>query len=243
MPDDRTDEIVIPALMRAARGSYAAAIAERLEAAGIDDLPRHGPFVLGGMANHGGSAADMIGGLGISKQRASQLVDTLVLRGYLTREVNADDRRRTTILLTDRGRAAAAKSAPRSIRSTPNWPRCCRRPNWPGCARVCSRCRRSVSGTPPAAPTEPGRRRVQTGSAGGRVARRRSDRQRRHRRRQRRAQHAQHRFGDLGVSALSDPGGEVDRRRRSGGRSARPGPPAAGPRSPAGRRRGRPGPR
>jgi DNA-binding MarR family transcriptional regulator len=94
--------------MRAARGSYAAAIAERLEAAGIDDLPRHGPFVLGGMANHGGSAADMIGGLGISKQRASQLVDTLVLRGYLTREINADDRRRTTILLTDRGRAAAA---------------------------------------------------------------------------------------------------------------------------------------
>ena len=39
----------------------------------------------------------MIGGLGISKQRASQLVDTLVLRGYLTREVNAEDRRRTTI--------------------------------------------------------------------------------------------------------------------------------------------------
>jgi DNA-binding MarR family transcriptional regulator len=107
--DDRTDEVVIPALMRAARGSYAAAIAERLEAAGIDDLPRHGAFVVGGMANHGGSAADMIGGLGISKQRASQLVDTLVLRGYLTREVNAEDRRRTTIRLTDRGRAAAAE--------------------------------------------------------------------------------------------------------------------------------------
>ena len=51
----------------------------------------------------------MIAGLGISKQRASQLVDTLVLRGYLTREVNAEDRRRTTILLTDRGRAAAAE--------------------------------------------------------------------------------------------------------------------------------------
>src|ERR1700753_510285 len=103
------DEVAIPALMRAARGSYAAAINDRLEAAGIDDLPRHGAFVLGGMALHGGSAADMIGGLGISKQRASQLVDTLVLRGYLAREVNAEDRRRTTILLTDRGRAAAAE--------------------------------------------------------------------------------------------------------------------------------------
>jgi DNA-binding MarR family transcriptional regulator len=109
MPAETADDIVIPALMRAARGSYGAVIAQRLEAAGIDDLPRHGAFVLGGMANHGGSAADMIAGLGISKQRASQLVDTLVLRGYLTREVNADDRRRTTIRLTDRGRAAAAE--------------------------------------------------------------------------------------------------------------------------------------
>src|ERR1700733_7130454 len=109
MTEDTTDDVVIPALMRAARGSYGPVIAQRLEAAGIDDLPRHGAFVLGGMANHGGSAADMIDGLGISKQRASQLIDTLVLRGYLTREVNADDRRRTTILLTDRGRAAAAE--------------------------------------------------------------------------------------------------------------------------------------
>jgi DNA-binding MarR family transcriptional regulator len=33
----------------------------------------------------------------------------MVLRGYLTREVNAEDRRRTTILLTERGRAAAAE--------------------------------------------------------------------------------------------------------------------------------------
>jgi DNA-binding MarR family transcriptional regulator len=109
MTEDTPDDVVIPALLRAARGSYGAVIAQSLEAAGIDDLPRHGAFVLGGMANRGGSAADMIAGLGISKQRASQLVDTLVLRGYLTREVNAEDRRRTTILLTDRGRAAAAE--------------------------------------------------------------------------------------------------------------------------------------
>ena len=107
MPPTPADEVVIPALLRAARGSYSRAIAQRLDAAGIDDLPRHGPFVLGGMANRGGTAAEMIAGLGISKQRASQLIDTLVLRGYLIREINADDRRRTTVLLTERGRAAA----------------------------------------------------------------------------------------------------------------------------------------
>jgi DNA-binding MarR family transcriptional regulator len=102
------DHVVIPALLRAARGSYAQAIRLHLEEAGFDDLPRNGGFVLGGVANHGGSAVDMIRGLGVSKQAASQLIDTLVLRGYLTRDMNPDDRRRMTLELTDRGRAAAA---------------------------------------------------------------------------------------------------------------------------------------
>jgi DNA-binding MarR family transcriptional regulator len=102
------DEVVLPALLRAARGSYAQAIRVHLAEAGFDDLPRNGGFVLGGMANHGGSAADMIRGLGVSKQAASQLIDTLVLRGYLTRDPNPDDRRRMTLELTDRGRAAAS---------------------------------------------------------------------------------------------------------------------------------------
>jgi len=98
----------IPALMRAARGSYAQVIGARLAAAGFDDLPRNGPFVLGALANWGGSASDMTRALGVTKQAASQLIDTLVLRGYLTREVNPSDRRRMAIDLTDRGRAAAA---------------------------------------------------------------------------------------------------------------------------------------
>ena len=102
------EEVVIPALLRAARGSYAHAIKTRLAAAGFDDLPRNGGFVLGGMGNHGGSASDMIDGLGVTKQAASQLIDTLVLRGYLTRETDAADRRRMRIELTERGRAAAA---------------------------------------------------------------------------------------------------------------------------------------
>ena len=101
------DEAAIPALLRGARGSYAAAIGVQLAAAGFDDLPRNGGFVLGGMANFGGSAGDMIRALGVSKQAASQLIDTLVLRGYLAREVNTQDRRRMVIGLTERGRAAA----------------------------------------------------------------------------------------------------------------------------------------
>ncbi len=96
----------IPALMRAARGSYAQAITRDLVAAGFEDVPRSGPFVLGGMVNWGTSVADMVDGLGVTRQAASQLIDILVLRGYLTRETNADDRRRITVGLTPRGEAA-----------------------------------------------------------------------------------------------------------------------------------------
>ncbi len=105
--DDSHGEANLPALLRAARGSYGNAVRSSLAAAGFDDLPRNGPFVLGGMANRGASASDLIEALDVSKQAASQLIDALVLRGYLTREVNPEDRRRLTIELTERGRAAA----------------------------------------------------------------------------------------------------------------------------------------
>lgn len=102
------EEIVIPALLRAARGAYRIAVRERLRAGGFDDLPQNGPYVLGGMGNRGATASDLVRQLGVTKQAASQLVDTLVLRGYLERRPDPDDRRRLTIELTERGRAAAA---------------------------------------------------------------------------------------------------------------------------------------
>jgi DNA-binding MarR family transcriptional regulator len=49
----------------------------------------------------------LIDELRLSKQAAGQLVDTLVTRDYLKREVDSEDRRRLTIGLTERGRAAA----------------------------------------------------------------------------------------------------------------------------------------
>jgi DNA-binding MarR family transcriptional regulator len=101
------DDVVVPALLRAARSCYGNAIRSSLAVAGFDDVPRNGSFVLGGMANHGGSATGLIRELGVSKQAASQLIDTLVLRGYLVRDVDPQDRRRQTLAVTERGRAAA----------------------------------------------------------------------------------------------------------------------------------------
>jgi DNA-binding MarR family transcriptional regulator len=100
--------VPIPALIRAARGAYGHAVVRALARDGFEDLPRNGAFVLGGIANHGVAAGDLIRQLGVSKQAASQLVDALVVRGYVERAVDADDRRRITITTTERGRAAAA---------------------------------------------------------------------------------------------------------------------------------------
>lgn len=91
------DDVPIPALLRAARGAYGHAIRRRLAGAGLDDLPRNAAFVLGGMANRGVAAADLLRQLGA---RAGELVDALVARGYL-------EKRNTTLELTPRGEAAA----------------------------------------------------------------------------------------------------------------------------------------
>ena len=102
------DEVAMPALLRAARRTYAAAVRSALAAAGCDDMPRNGSFVVGAIARTGAPLGEIVVWLGASKQAAGQLVDTLVTRGYLDRTVDPDDRRRLTIALTERGQAAAA---------------------------------------------------------------------------------------------------------------------------------------
>ena len=105
--DGTAPGIPIPALLRHARGAFALAIRNELRGGDFEDLPANGSYVLGGMAHHQVAASQLIHELGVSKQAASQLVDTLVVRGYLTRQIDPSDRRRMTLELTERGRAAA----------------------------------------------------------------------------------------------------------------------------------------
>src|SRR5215469_11166245 len=104
------DEIVLPALLRHARTTYGAAMRQALAEAGYDDIPGNGLYVIGGLALNREDIplGQLIRELRISKQAAGQLVDTLVTRGYLERAVDKDDRRKLTVTLTERGRAAAA---------------------------------------------------------------------------------------------------------------------------------------
>jgi DNA-binding MarR family transcriptional regulator len=107
-PDGGYDDVATPALLRAAWRTYGAAVREALADAGCDDMPRNGSFVVGAIVRTGAPLGEIITWLGVSKQAAGQLVDTLVTRGYLERAVDPDDRRRLTVGLTGRGEAAAA---------------------------------------------------------------------------------------------------------------------------------------
>jgi DNA-binding MarR family transcriptional regulator len=101
-------EFSLPVLLRAARRTYAAAVSESLATAGFEDIPRNGVFVMGAISRADAPLGDIIQWLGVSKQAAGQLVDLLVLRGYVAREVDPQDRRRLKVNLTEHGRAAAA---------------------------------------------------------------------------------------------------------------------------------------
>jgi DNA-binding MarR family transcriptional regulator len=111
MPDETPwyETIALPALLRHARTTYGVSMRKALDEAGYDDIPGNGLYVIGGLALGAEDVplGQLIKELRISKQAAGQLVDALVTRGYLERSVDKDDRRKLTVTLTERGKAAA----------------------------------------------------------------------------------------------------------------------------------------
>jgi DNA-binding MarR family transcriptional regulator len=107
------EQPVMPALLRHARYTYGAAMRRALAQAGFGDIPRNGLYVIGGLALGIGDAplGQLIKELRTSKQAAGLLVDALVMRGYLERTVDKDDRRKMIVALTERGKQAAAAQA------------------------------------------------------------------------------------------------------------------------------------
>lgn len=102
-------EVSLPALLRHARGTYGRAMRAALAEAGCGDIPANGLYIIGGLAQEAGGVpiGKLVRDLGITKQGAGQLVDTLVLRGYLRRTPDENDRRQLLVTLTERGMAAA----------------------------------------------------------------------------------------------------------------------------------------
>lgn len=97
----------LPGLLRAARAVFASRIRNALARSGYDDVPGNGLFVIAATARGDATMSAIIERLGVSKQAAGQLIDTMVTRGYLDRTVDPEDRRRLRIALSERGRAVA----------------------------------------------------------------------------------------------------------------------------------------
>ena len=96
------------ALLRAAFRSYGDVVRQAVAEAGFDDLPRNGAYVIGATAKDALTMQQLPSALGVTKQAFSQLLDTLVLRGYVERSTDPHDRRRLQLSLTDRGRQVAS---------------------------------------------------------------------------------------------------------------------------------------
>ncbi|HQU26482.1 MAG TPA: MarR family transcriptional regulator [Acidimicrobiales bacterium] len=82
-------------------------VRRELEEAGFDDLPRTGALLVSLLEDGPRPLAALLAATDLPKQMVSQVVDTLVARGYARREPDARDRRRVTVSLTPRGLAAA----------------------------------------------------------------------------------------------------------------------------------------
>ncbi|MBV9843239.1 MAG: MarR family transcriptional regulator [Sphingomonadaceae bacterium] len=113
LPQPWYETVALPALLRHARTVYGTAMRAALADIDCDDMPANGMYVIGGLARADGAIplGQLIKELRVSKQAAGQLVDTLVLRGYLDRTIDPADRRKLSVRLTERGRAAAVAQA------------------------------------------------------------------------------------------------------------------------------------
>jgi DNA-binding MarR family transcriptional regulator len=107
---ERYDAMGIPGLLRRARKAYGNVVTQAFADAGFDDVPRNGAYTLARVYGDSSASADLARDLGISKQAVSQLIDTMVMRGYLARTPDSEDRRRMVLTLTPRGEAAATAS-------------------------------------------------------------------------------------------------------------------------------------
>ncbi|MEA2283130.1 MAG: hypothetical protein QOK21_3737 [Solirubrobacteraceae bacterium] len=100
----------IARLLAAATRMTIEALHDELAELGHADLrPAHG-YALNTVGEHGTTAARLAGDLGMTKQGAAKLVETLVHRGYLDRSEHAGDARARLLTLTPHGRELLASA-------------------------------------------------------------------------------------------------------------------------------------
>jgi DNA-binding MarR family transcriptional regulator len=112
--------LALPMLLLGAAGTLLQAVHDGVEARGFTGVrPAHG-FAFVRLAPDGASIAEVAEHLGVTKQAASQLVEDLLRRGYVTARPHPRDARAKLITLTDLGWActrAAEEAALDAVRA------------------------------------------------------------------------------------------------------------------------------
>jgi hypothetical protein len=103
---EELDASVGPASLRAARGSYSRFIRHNLAHAQCEDLPRNGPYVVGGLAK-GVSAGQLFREMGLREEAGIRLFETLIERGYVALGEGPVQHGVPDLVNTPRGEAAA----------------------------------------------------------------------------------------------------------------------------------------
>jgi DNA-binding MarR family transcriptional regulator len=126
-----TDGAVPLAILRAAT-QVTEAISAGLAARGFDDVRPAHAFAFARLDEGGATVVDLAAHLGITKQAASQLVEQLVQRDYVSRELNPADGRAWLLGLTARGQACAQAAQATVDEVTRRWRKQLDRNVWAG---------------------------------------------------------------------------------------------------------------
>ena len=113
-------QLDLPWLVLRAATELVEQIQESVAESGFDDVrPAHG-FAFVRIAQGDATVMELASHLGTTKQAASQLVEQLVARGYVTREPHPLDGRARVLRLTERGTACtrAAEDGMRQLAAT-----------------------------------------------------------------------------------------------------------------------------
>lgn len=86
----------------------------------VDVRPVHG-YAFVRISAGGATVLDVAAHLGVTKQAASQLVEHLVQRGYVTREPHPDDARARLLSLTTKGKACTRAAERAAIELVSAW--------------------------------------------------------------------------------------------------------------------------
>ena len=100
------DEPLLPWLLRRTNQLFIGRVSGALAAAGFGDLSQRGMWAVQALGHRARTASELVETLRVTKQAVSALVEELVVLGYVQRETDAVDRRRTLLVLTPRGTEA-----------------------------------------------------------------------------------------------------------------------------------------